>query len=79
MTSKEQLYSILSELFGAPLASINSKTSRDNLENWASMGTIDLVAQLEKAFSVQFDLLEVEDLFSVGILEEALREKGIEI
>lgn len=79
MSNRDQLYLLISKLFDTPVDQLNSESTRDQIERWDSMGTIDLVAQIESAFSVQFNLLEVEDLHSVGILEESLREKGVEI
>jgi acyl carrier protein len=42
------------------------------------MGTIDLVAQLEKAFEVRFDTLEIDDLLTLEIIEASLAEKGVQ-
>ena len=79
MSNREHLYQLISKLFDIPAGNLSSESTRDEIERWDSMGTIDLVAQIESAFSVQFNLLEVEDLHSVGILEESLREKGVEL
>jgi acyl carrier protein len=79
MSPREQLHHLIAEVFDADISTISSETSRDDLEKWDSMGTIDLVAQLEKHYSVTFDLLEVEDLHHVGIIEECLKEKGVEL
>lgn len=77
MNHQDQLYTIISELFDLPKDNINANTSRDDVEKWDSMGTIDLVAQLEKNFGISFDLLEVEELHTVGIIQASLEEKGI--
>ncbi len=79
MTAKQQLHQLISELFDVPVESLSSDTSRDNIERWDSMGTIDLVAQVERQFNVTFELMEVEELHTIGILEATLQEKGIEI
>jgi acyl carrier protein len=79
MSNREHLYQLISKLFDIPAENLSSESTRDEIQRWDSMGTIDLVAQIESAFSVQFNLLEVEDLHSVGILEESLREKGVEL
>jgi acyl carrier protein len=79
MNLKEQLHHLIAEIFDVEHSSISSETSREDLEKWDSMGTIDLVAQLEKHYKVTFNLLEVEDLHNVAIIEEFLKEKGVEI
>ncbi len=79
MSPKDQLYQLVADLFEVDLAGLSATTSRDEIERWDSMGTIDLVAQIEKMFKIRFDLLEVEELHTLGILEECLREKGVAI
>lgn len=79
MAQAQDLFNILADLFDIDAATISSETSRDDIESWDSMGTIDLVAELEKAFGVKFELLEVEELQNVAIIEAFLKEKGVDL
>jgi hypothetical protein len=38
-----------------------------------------LISELEQTFHVQFDLLEIVDLRSVGIIRSILLEKGVSL
>ena len=77
MSNSEKLYRSIADLFGEDASSLNEESSPDTIEGWDSMGTIDLISQLEKEFSVSFSLLEVEDLKNIGIIKACLEEKGI--
>jgi len=38
---------------------------------------INLVAELERVFEVQFDILEISDFRNISIIKSILAEKGI--
>ena len=78
MTNRKQLYQLVADLFAVDVNDLSPSSSRENLERWDSMGTIDLVAQLEKTFNVRFDLLEVDELLTLEIVEATLVEKGVQ-
>jgi len=78
MTKREQLYQLVADLFAVEVKDLSPASSKDNVERWDSMGTIDLVAQLEKAFEVRFDTLEIDDLLTLEIIEASLAEKGVQ-
>jgi len=77
MTPREQLYQLVADLFAVEVKELSPSSSRQTLQRWDSMGTIDLVAQLEKTFGVRFDLLEVDELLTLEIVEASLAEKGV--
>ncbi|MBF0197901.1 MAG: acyl carrier protein [Planctomycetes bacterium] len=78
MSHWQKLTEIMGDLFSEDPASLSESSSQDDIEKWDSMGTIDLIAQLEKEFSVSFNLLEVEDLKTIGIIKASLEEKGVD-
>lgn len=77
MDNQTKLLQIIADLFSEDIANLSDATSQDDLEKWDSMGTIDLIAKLEKEFSISFELLEVEELKSIGIIKASLEEKGV--
>jgi acyl carrier protein len=78
MSPREQLYQLMADLFAIDASELSPASSRESIDRWDSMGTIDLVAQLEKTFSVRFDLLEVDQLLTLEIVEKSLVEKGVQ-
>lgn len=38
---------------------------------------VQLVTELEHVFNVEFDILEIADFHSVGIIKTVLSEKGV--
>ncbi|MBF0245053.1 MAG: acyl carrier protein [Planctomycetes bacterium] len=79
MNNRTKLLAIMGELFGVDPSSLSDASSPDTLEAWDSMGGIELSAQLEREFKVKFGLLELDELRTVGIIIESLREKGVDL
>ena len=71
------LAEIFSELFNTDLADFNDSLSRDQILEWDSIGTVKLINELESNFNVEFDILEISNLHSVGIIKSVLTEKGV--
>lgn len=76
---KQQLYDIIGSLFEVDSVEIDDATSQDSLGKWDSLGMVNLVSEIEIAFEVEFDLLEIADFKNVGLIKTILRDKGIEI
>jgi acyl carrier protein len=49
---------------------VNMDTNPDHIKNWDSMGHVALVASLERAFDVSFD---VDDVMEMENVQEILR------
>ena len=77
MNNQQRLYNVFSSLFDVPPAEVNDNLSQDHVERWDSFGTVNLVAELEREFNVRFDLMEISDFKTVGIVRTILTEKGI--
>lgn len=71
------LYKIISDVFQIDIDSIDEDTSQDTVSSWDSMGMVNLVNELESRFKVEFGLLEIADLRTVGIIKSMLEGKGI--
>lgn len=77
MSNQDKLHQIISDLFEVPLDTLNDDSSADSIERWDSLGIIDLISQIENEFSVKFELMEVEELKTIGIIKAILEEKGV--
>lgn len=77
MSNNEQLFRVVASIFKVDLSSINELSSPDTLEAWDSLSMVQLVVELEQVFNVKFNILEIADFYSVGIIKTVLAEKGV--
>jgi len=73
----QKLYAIVASLFGLRIEDVNDGTSQDAVEQWDSMGTVTLISELEAAFDVEFDLMELGAFRSVGEIRSVLSSRGV--
>jgi acyl carrier protein len=52
-------------------------TTPENVPNWDSVGHMNLVAQLEAEFGLQFEVDEIMEMSSAAKIIEILRARGI--
>jgi acyl carrier protein len=74
---EDKLFSVIAEIFELPLSAVNDMSSQDNIEKWDSLGLINVVAELEVVFDVQFELSEIAVMKNVAIIRTLLKEKGV--
>jgi acyl carrier protein len=74
----QKLYAIVASLFGLRAEDVNDTTSQDTVEQWDSMGTVTLISELEGAFDVEFDLMELVAFRSVGEIRNVLASRGVQ-
>jgi len=72
------LFNIVAEVLDVDPKTITEDTSQDTVSNWDSMAMVSLVNELESRFEVQFELLEIANLRTVGIIKSILREKNVD-
>ena len=77
MNNQERFFQALAEVLKVDVASLNDSSSPDTVPGWDSHAVIDLVAELEATFQVEFDVLEIADFHNVSIIKSVLMEKGI--
>jgi len=73
----QKLYGIIAALFGLEIGDVNDSTSQGDVQQWDSMGTVMLISELESAFDVEFDLMELAALKSVGEIRRVLESRGV--
>ncbi len=77
MDNNETLAQLLADLFAIDAGSVNDQTSPDTIEKWDSLGMVSLIGELENVFKIEFSLMEIPMLRSVGLIKEILAEKGV--
>lgn len=58
------------------VAAVTPALSIGETEKWDSMGHLELVIEIEKAFNIRFTAKTIPILISVKKIEDHLREKG---
>lgn len=65
---------VVSRVFGLD---VDENSSPETVEGWDSMGHLNLVAALEKSFSVSIDIGDAMDMVSVRRIKEILLDYGV--
>ena len=76
MEVDSKLAKIVSEVFEIPEDSLTLETSRDDIDAWDSLGHLNLIMSIEKAFKVKFKTEEVEKFETIGDIQSKLQELG---
>ena len=71
----DRLTTLVAQVFG--VSTVADSDSPDTIEQWTSMGHINLVVALEEEFKISIAPAESEDMLSVGLIRSILKEKGV--
>jgi len=77
MNNQVKLIQALADVFKVDVVSLDDASSPDTVSGWDSLAVVNLVAELETVFNVQFDILEIADFHNVSIIKSILLDKGI--
>ena len=58
----ERIKDVMAGVFGIDAESINEDSSQDNIEQWDSIKTLDLIVSLEEEFDVSIPIEEVGNM-----------------
>ena len=72
-----KLKEIFAEVFEFDPARVDDTLHQRDIEKWDSLGMVNLVAEIESAFGIEFELLDFERLVSVGAIKEVLQMRGV--
>jgi acyl carrier protein len=79
MSNLNLLINLSSSIFEVPASDIDVNSNQDNIKGWDSLATIKLITELEKEFSIQFDIMEIVEVTSIEKVVDILKNKGINI
>jgi len=77
MNSSDPLLRLLTDFFNLPPDTPSREITQQAVPSWDSLATVQLIADLEGTFSVEFDLDEIDVLRSYDEIHRALSRKGI--
>jgi acyl carrier protein len=69
------LTAIVAEVLSLPASSISDASGPETVPEWDSLAHMRLVAKLEEAFGVRFDLDEIIQMENVGKIKGLLAKK----
>lgn len=78
MNNNDLLINTIAAILEVPATELSDNSSPDTVPTWDSLRLVNLVAELESVFRVQFDILEIADFKNVGIIRSILVEKGVQ-
>ena len=63
---------IVAQILEIPITKINENSNSEDIAEWDSMSHVQIIDTIEKAFDIQFDLLEVIELESILDIAQAV-------
>lgn len=71
---EERIKDVMSAVFEIDADLINEESSQDNIENWESIKTLDLIVALEEEFGVTIPLEEVGNMTNFKYIKLMIEE-----
>jgi acyl carrier protein len=71
---EKRIKNIIAKIFRVEVSAITEKSSVDNIENWDSLGHMNLILALEQEFGVQFEAEQVMELLDYKIILGTLKQ-----
>ena len=78
-SNESLLKTILKKVFLVDESSISDKLSREDIEEWDSMGHLMLISEVESTFGVFIPDENLAKIKTIGDLKKALRNLGVTI
>jgi acyl carrier protein len=79
MNSSDPLQSLLIDFFNLPPDICPQDITQQAIASWDSLAMVQLIADLQGTFMVEFDLNEIERLRSYDEIRSALSKKGVSL
>ena len=71
----EELQEIFRDVLDQPELVLTRESNASNVEDWDSLGQINLVTVIEKRYKIKFELAELEKLSDVGDMIDLINVK----
>ena len=79
MSNKEIYDGVFIESFTVDANKLNEKLEYNSIETWDSIGHMQMIAELEDAFEIEFEMDDIIDFSSYKKGFEILAKYGIEV
>lgn len=66
MNNEQKLLGIFSEILEVEESSLTLNTARESMDDWDSLATVQLIAEIEEAFGCKIPFDEVEKIKTIG-------------
>ena len=76
MSTQDKLQKIFRNVFDDKKLQIRRETTAADIEDWDSLAQINLVAAIEAAFSLKFDIADILALKNVGDMMDLIDQKS---
>lgn len=73
----DRLTDIVAATLKIPADTVDDGVAPENTPSWDSLAAMELVSQIEDAFSVSLTTREIMRMRNVGLIREALRARGV--
>lgn len=75
----DRLRDLLIEFFELPPDTTGSDIVQERIAKWDSLAMVQLIAELQTVFGVEFEVDEIDRLTSYAQIAEALGRKGVKV
>ena len=75
MNIRETLQEIFRDMLDLDDLVLKNETSASDIEEWDSLAHVNLVVAIEREYSVNFTLSELQDLKNIGDMVELINKK----
>ena len=79
MSNFDKFLEMVSEVFEIEISDLSDELTPDDIESWDSISHMDLMAKFEDAWSVTFDIEEMTEMETIGLIKKALIRHGVEL
>lgn len=80
MTNLGKLNKVLYDVFDIKNSEdIKDDLSPDDIENWDSLGHVELVTSLEESFDISLEVVDISRMYTIGGIKKILEKYGIQI
>jgi len=79
MGNLEKFVELISEVFEIDKSDLSDELTPDDIEVWDSITHMDLMAKFEEEWGVTFDVEEMVEMETIGLIKEALVRHGVEL
>jgi acyl carrier protein len=77
MSNLDVFLDVVADTFKISRDDIKDESTPDDIEKWDSVTHMDLLAKFEQAFKVNFDMEEISEMQTIGMIKQILRKKGV--
>ena len=80
MSNLEKLNKVLRDVFDLKNEdNLNDDMGPDEIENWDSLGHVELITNLEEVFDIALNVVDISRMYTIGDIKKIVKKYGIEI